>query len=152
MQKPISRLLLLYLIVGLSVHAEPPQIVASIDSPGKILHVDLSLDEGRISYSVLRFGNVLIAPSRLGFLLRNTEKLERNFALATQATRNVDETWEQPWGERRFVRNRFTELRTRFSELGFDVVGNSVDEFAAFIRAEDQKWKKVADISGVKLD
>ena len=44
------------------------------------------------------------------------------------------------------------DVRTRFSELGFDVVGNSVDEFAAFIRAEDQKWKKVADISGVKLD
>ena len=44
------------------------------------------------------------------------------------------------------------DVRTRFSELGFDVVGNSVDEFAAFIRVEDQKWKKVADISGVKLD
>ena len=44
------------------------------------------------------------------------------------------------------------DVRTRFSELGFDVVSNSVDEFAAFIRAEDQKWKKVADISGVKLD
>ena len=44
------------------------------------------------------------------------------------------------------------DVRTRFSELGFDVVGNSVDEFAACIRAEDQRWKKVADISGVKLD
>ncbi len=86
-------------------------VVATVDSPGKVLHVELSLDEGRISYSISRFGVPVIAPSRLGFLLRSTEKLERNFALATQATRSVDETWEQPWGETRFVRNHYNELK-----------------------------------------
>lgn len=44
------------------------------------------------------------------------------------------------------------DVRARFAELGFDVVGNSVDEFAAFVRAEDQKWKQIAETSGVKLD
>ncbi|WP_092405590.1 glycoside hydrolase family 97 protein [Dokdonella immobilis] len=100
----------------ISAHAEPPQVVAMVDSPDKVLHVELSLDEGRISYAVSRFGVPVIASSRLGFLLRNTEKLERNFALATQATRSVDETWEQPWGETRTVRNHYTELTARFTE------------------------------------
>lgn len=44
------------------------------------------------------------------------------------------------------------DVRARFAELGFDVVGNSVGEFATFVRSEDQKWKKIAESSGVKLD
>lgn len=44
------------------------------------------------------------------------------------------------------------EVRSRFGELGFDVVGNTVDEFAGYVRSEDLKWKKIAETSGVKLD
>jgi tripartite-type tricarboxylate transporter receptor subunit TctC len=44
------------------------------------------------------------------------------------------------------------EVRARFAELGFDVVGDKPDEFAAFLRAENAKWKKIAEISGTKLD
>ena len=116
MQKLIAGLCLSWLIAASPARAESPQVVATVDSPGKVLHVELSLDEGRIAYSISRLGVPVIAPSRLGFLLRNTEKLERNFALATQATRSVDETWEQPWGETRTVRNHFNELSARFTE------------------------------------
>ncbi|MCB1571002.1 MAG: glycoside hydrolase family 97 N-terminal domain-containing protein, partial [Xanthomonadales bacterium] len=115
-QKLIAGLCLSWLIAASPAHAEPPQVVAMVDSPGKVLHVELSLDEGRIAYSISRLGVPVIAPSRLGFLLRNTEKLERNFALATQSTRSVDETWEQPWGETRTVRNHYSELSARFTE------------------------------------
>ena len=44
------------------------------------------------------------------------------------------------------------EVRARFTELGFDVVGDTPEEFAAFLRAENAKWKKIADITGTKLD
>jgi tripartite-type tricarboxylate transporter receptor subunit TctC len=44
------------------------------------------------------------------------------------------------------------EVRARFAELGFDVVGDKPEEFAAFLRAENAKWKKIADIAGTKLD
>ncbi|HSS27350.1 MAG TPA: tripartite tricarboxylate transporter substrate binding protein, partial [Usitatibacter sp.] len=44
------------------------------------------------------------------------------------------------------------EVRTRFSELGFDVVGDSPEQFAAFLRDENAKWKKIAEVSGIKLD
>ena len=93
------------------------EAVARIASPGNVLQVELQIDgDGRPSYSVARFGREIIAPSRLGFMLLNAPKLERNFILASQATASVDETWEQPWGERRFVRNRHNELRVRFTE------------------------------------
>jgi tripartite-type tricarboxylate transporter receptor subunit TctC len=44
------------------------------------------------------------------------------------------------------------EVRSRFTELGFDVVGDTPEEFAAFLRAENVKWKKIAEIAGTKLD
>ena len=44
------------------------------------------------------------------------------------------------------------EVRARFGDLGFDVVGDTPEEFAAFLRAENAKWKKIAEIAGTKLD
>jgi alpha-glucosidase len=113
------------------------ETVAQIQSPGNVLNVQIAIDEGRASYSVSRLGEPVIAPSRLGFLLRATEKLERNLTLTHQETRSSDETWEQPWGERRYVRNRFNELRVRFSETiklkrSFDVVFRVYDDGIGF--------------------
>ncbi|WP_189455977.1 glycoside hydrolase family 97 protein [Lysobacter bugurensis] len=90
--------------------------VASVESPDKTLRVELDLDDGRIGYRVLREGKPLINTSRLGFLFQNAEQLQRDLAFTSQATRSFDETWEQPWGERRLTRNRYNELRTRFTE------------------------------------
>lgn len=44
------------------------------------------------------------------------------------------------------------DVRARFAELGFDVVGDRPEEFATFLKSEDAKWKKIADIAGTKLD
>ena len=44
------------------------------------------------------------------------------------------------------------DVHKRFVELGFDVVGNSPAEFAQFLRDENTKWKKVAEIAGTRLD
>jgi tripartite-type tricarboxylate transporter receptor subunit TctC len=44
------------------------------------------------------------------------------------------------------------DVRARFADLGFDVVGDRPEEFAAFLRAENAKWKKIAEISGTRLD
>ena len=44
------------------------------------------------------------------------------------------------------------DVRKRFTDLGFDVVGNTPAEFTQFLRDENAKWKKVAEIAGTKLD
>jgi len=94
-------------------HAET---VASVESPDHVLRVELDITEGRLGYRVLRFGQPVIATSRLGFQLRGQDKLERNMSLASQSTRGNDDTWEQPWGERRFVRDHYNELRATVAE------------------------------------
>jgi tripartite-type tricarboxylate transporter receptor subunit TctC len=44
------------------------------------------------------------------------------------------------------------DIQKRFVELGFDVVGNTPAEFGQFLRDENAKWKKIAEIAGTKLD
>ena len=44
------------------------------------------------------------------------------------------------------------DVRTRFTELGFDIVGGKPEEFGAYLRAENETWKKIANIAGAKLD
>lgn len=116
-------------------HAET---VASLESPDKRLKVELDLsNEGRLAYRVMRNGQPLIGDSRLGFILRNGPQLLRGLTLETQSARSFDETWEQPWGERRFVRNHYNELRARFIESArdhrrFDVVFRVFDDGVGF--------------------
>jgi alpha-glucosidase len=93
--------------------AEPP----TVSSPDGRLTVTVHIDvEGRPGYTVSREGDPVIAESRLGFLLTDAPKLERNFRLDGTEKRSHDETWEQPWGERRYVRDRYNELEVRLVE------------------------------------
>jgi alpha-glucosidase len=93
------------------------QPAARVVSPGNVLAVELNTDgDGRAHYSVSRLGEPVIAPSRLGFILVDAPKLERNFAIGEPRMRSADDTWEQPWGERRFVRNRYNEMRVTLTE------------------------------------
>jgi alpha-glucosidase len=113
-----------------------------VKSPGGVLRVSIGRnEEGRLEYSVWRNASGgetrVLEPSRLGFILADRYKLERNFVLQEHGRRSVDETWEQPWGERRHVRNHFNELRVRASQgverTGmFDVVFRVFDDGVGF--------------------
>ncbi len=111
---------------------------ARIASPDNVLSVEVTTDgDGRPSYAVSRLGKPVIAPSRLGFILVDAPKLERNLVLAGEATKSFDQTWEQPWGERRFVRNHYNELRVTLAEKNglqrrFDVVFRVYDDGVGF--------------------
>jgi alpha-glucosidase len=99
--------------------AQSPQAgpAATVRSPDGQLSVSLRVnEEGRPEYGIWRGGRPVVDWSRLGFILADAPKLERNFELVEQQQTRFDETWEQPWGERRFVRNHGSELRATFRE------------------------------------
>ncbi len=116
-------------------HAGPGPRVASPD--GSIV-VALSTDnDGRPAYAVSRKGQPVVTPSRLGFLLLDAPKFERNLEIVQPRTLSVDETWEQPWGERRFIRNHYNELTVTLKEKAkpfrsFDVVFRVFDDGVGF--------------------
>ena len=98
--------------------AEP---VASAASPDGSISVEVSLDnDGRAQYSISRKGKLLIAPSKLGFILTDRLAMNRGFRFEGSETGSSDETWELPWGERRQVRNHYTELLVRFRQPTYE--------------------------------
>jgi alpha-glucosidase len=90
---------------------------ATASSPDGSISVRVETDnDGRTMYSVTRKGKVLIAPSRLGFLLTDSEAMVRGFAVTGSETAKGDETWQQPWGERTNVHNHYNELLVRLAQ------------------------------------
>lgn len=86
-------------------------------SPDGRVRVALTIDgDGRPAYEISRGGKAIINPSRLGFLFTDVVKLERRLAVTGQETREVDESWTQPWGEWATIRNRYRELKVHLQE------------------------------------
>jgi alpha-glucosidase len=109
--------------------------VASPD--GKIVATFTLDDAGRPSYQVAYGERQVVRPSRLGFRLKDARPLEAGLRVAHTSRRSVDETWEQPWGEARRVRNHFNELKVELSETGdqarrFNVVWRVFDDGLGF--------------------
>ncbi|MGI8611377.1 MAG: glycoside hydrolase family 97 protein [Sphingomicrobium sp.] len=113
----VVRTLLVLLALVLAVPAAAADKVASAASPGKVLNLDITINgEGRVGYSVSRLGQPVIGESHVGFLLADAPQILRNFELVSQSSRDFDERWEQPWGEWRYMRNRYRELRVELQE------------------------------------
>ena len=111
----------LAMLVFAAAGAAQAATVAEVASPDGRTRVEVDVSgEGRLAYRVARDGKPLIGDSRLGFLLRNGRQFLRGLELQAQASRSADDTWEQPWGERRFVRDRYNELRAQFVERDHD--------------------------------
>ncbi|NOS68567.1 MAG: glycoside hydrolase family 97 protein [Verrucomicrobia bacterium] len=81
----------------------------SIASPDQRITAIFNLNEGKPSYLVNFRGRPLILPSALGFDLKDGA-LKSEFTLLDAKTSAFDETWTQPWGEQRLVRNHYNEL------------------------------------------
>jgi alpha-glucosidase len=95
-----------------SVHAEPLQVA----SPDGALTVTFALQDGRPYYEAARFNRDIIKPSRLGFLIKGQQPLADSFAVVDNRVTSFDETWTQPWGEKKDIRNHYNELRVDLKE------------------------------------
>ena len=103
---------ILFLVLpGLAMAASGAQVV----SPGGGLHVVVDVDEaGRPVYAVSHNKQPVIHESRLGIRFASGRDLDAGFRVSGIRHSVVDTTWEQPWGERREVRDRHNELLVEF--------------------------------------
>ncbi len=93
------------------VHAE----TLTVGSPDGAITVTVSDEGGFATYSVKHGDDEAITASRLGLLFRDHHGFERDLAIASSTAATVDQTWEQPWGERRMVRDNHNELAVTFA-------------------------------------
>ncbi len=88
----------------------------AVTSPDGTLAVTFSLQDGTPFYTLARFGLPVLKPSRLGFVLKDAPPLEDGFAVVSAENSAVDETWTQPWGEKKNIRNHYNELRVMLKQ------------------------------------
>ena len=94
--------------------ARPAVTAASPD--GSIVLTVSTDNDSRPTWSLSRKGKLLIAPSKLGFILTDGLNMVRGFAIAGSDKGQGNDRWEQPWGERRFVADHYNEVTVRFRQ------------------------------------
>lgn len=85
-------------------------------SPDKKVSVQFKLRAGEAFYSVQFKGKVILSDSRLGFELKDAPALRSGFKVVSSAVSVFDETWIQPWGEVKDIRNYYTSLTVVLQE------------------------------------
>ena len=126
----MTRLALLLSAAFLPMSAAHAEKIASPD--GRI-EVTLDADgEGIPYYEVRRDGVPIIAKSNLGFTFTDADPMRRNFEVAAFREETHNSSWEQPWGERQWVKNHHNELAVTFRERD-----ESPREFVARLRVFD---------------
>ncbi len=65
--------------------------------------------DGCMAYTVERDGKPLILPSALGLVVQE-RNLDGGFSVREIVKRSVDETWTQPWGENKILRDCHNEM------------------------------------------
>ncbi len=97
----------------------PPDAVveqAEVASPDGQVQATFYLVDGVPFYQVARAGVPLLRPSRLGLALRDAPPLGQNLSIVNPIHTSFDETWTQPWGEVKDIRNHYHELRLELAE------------------------------------
>src|SRR6056297_3498979 len=86
----------------------------SVRSPDQSINVQIETSQ-ELSYSVKYKDEVLLNPSKMGFVIDDNDTLI-DFKVIDISTYNIDTTWEQPWGEERIIRENFNALTLSLQE------------------------------------
>ncbi len=88
----------------------------TMTSPDGNLVMKFALNDGVPTYSLDFDGQAVILPSRLGFELKGSYQLNKDFILVDKQTSSFDETWEPVWGEEASIRNHYNELLVKLQQ------------------------------------
>jgi len=107
-----------------------------LSSPDGMIEVSVNDDGGALSYSVTRDGNEVIQSSLLGMRFAKQHGLDRDLRIVETQFSSSDTSWEQPWGENRFVRDNHKQLRLSIArkspQLKFDLVVKAFNDGIGF--------------------
>lgn len=101
---------------ALVVLAGAEALAGSLSSPDGRTEVTVTVTaDGQAQYAVQFDDEPVILPSNLGLVFRDEANLSEGFSVVAETATSADATWEQPWGERRRVRDHYNELLVTFA-------------------------------------
>ena len=77
----------------------------TVSSPDGNITFSVTIKDGSPVYNVTKDGAEVLSESALGFTLKGEEQPMALSEVSLLGTDSCDQTWEQVWGEERFVRN-----------------------------------------------
>jgi alpha-glucosidase len=96
--------------VALAAAVSPLRGQSAVASPNGRNKVTITVNEGRLYYSLERDRRPLILPSLLGFEFHGAAPLRDGLRVTDTVRQSHDEWWTQPWGEVTRVRDHYNEL------------------------------------------
>jgi alpha-glucosidase len=93
---------------------DDPIEVTSPDGSIKVL-VQLKTN-GTPYYNVTRKGKQILNDSKLGFLLKDIPSLNKDFKVISARQSSFNETWQQPWGEVKEIKNAYNTVTVELQE------------------------------------
>lgn len=87
----------------------------TIQSPDKNIVLSLNNQSNGLFYSVKAFKNTIVDDSKLGIRFLNQHAFDKKLNITHYKKTTSNSTWEQPWGERRVVKNQYNELFIKLS-------------------------------------
>lgn len=87
-----------------------------ISSPNKKIEVLVQTKSGAILYSVNFKDSILIKPSNLGLLLKNSKPLNGNFLISDFKITTKNTLWTQVWGENKTIIDNYNQLEVSLQE------------------------------------
>ncbi len=102
-----------------------------VSSPDGRLVVDFDMANGGVpTYSVSFAGEQIVKPSKMGFVLADATRLDRDFSVVGVTRDSQDETWTPVWGENATIRNHYNSLTIDMAKPGHGMKMNI--EFRVF--------------------
>ena len=88
-----------------------------LTSPDGNIKLVFNLNEaGAMTYGVSVGGKPFITPSVMGFEGRDGLNLSKDFQIENTEFTTKNETWTQPWGENKSIRNHYNEMAVRLKD------------------------------------
>ena len=90
---------------------------AGTTSPDKNISVNFQLsNEGQFSYTIHYKDRAVIDTSYIGFDFKDAPSLDKGFIASVKKPKEVNETWQMPWGEQLDVVNSYNEINVELQE------------------------------------
>lgn len=96
-------------------HAETTQSYP-LQSPDNALEVQLEVRPEGVFYSLTYQRRSVVKPSRLGLKLKGQDPLTSALKVHKHSEREVNQQWQQPWGEQQTITEHYRELRLELIE------------------------------------
>ena len=90
----------------------------NVTSPDGDIELSFFVEDGIPKYRVEFDDQPLLPAARLGLRFQNIGGLDENLRISRTERSSTDEAWEQPWGERRLMREHYNELGVELQNTG----------------------------------